>query len=129
MLTPSGATLKPGDTLSFSAQAFNKAGTLIPDAKLPMQEGRSPRWRPNGYMDLSRLKQDTGYRAKYEIPDAVAAWFFDSYERERGRLAEFDSLAAASENDALAEFLRGELREGRLKDDDVAIVRIKVVGA
>jgi UDP-glucose 4-epimerase len=45
---------------------------LIPDAKLPMEPGRSPRWRPNGYMDLSRLKDDTGYKAKYEIPEAVA---------------------------------------------------------
>ena len=34
VLTPSGATLKPGDTLTFSAQAFNKAGQLIPNAQL-----------------------------------------------------------------------------------------------
>jgi UDP-glucose 4-epimerase len=45
---------------------------LIPEARLPMEEGRSPRWRPNGYLDLSRLKEDTGYKGKYEIPDAVA---------------------------------------------------------
>lgn len=45
---------------------------LIPDAKLPLQEGQSPRWRPDGYMDLSRLRTDTGYQAKYEIPEAVA---------------------------------------------------------
>lgn len=45
---------------------------LIPDAKLPMQDGRGPRWRPNGHMDLARLKEDTGYKARYEIPDAVA---------------------------------------------------------
>ncbi len=45
---------------------------LIPDAKVPMQEGRSPRWRPNGHMDLTRLMEDTGYRTRYEIPEAVA---------------------------------------------------------
>ena len=45
---------------------------VIPDAKLPMNEGRSPRWRPNAHMDLTRLKEDTGYRAPYEIPEAVA---------------------------------------------------------
>ena len=45
---------------------------LIPDAKLPMQEGRSPRWRPNGHMDLTRIKEDTGYKARYQIPEAVA---------------------------------------------------------
>jgi UDP-glucose 4-epimerase len=45
---------------------------VIPDARLPLLEGRSPRWRPDGYMDLTRLKEDTGYKAKYEIPEAVA---------------------------------------------------------
>ena len=44
---------------------------VIPDARLPMQEGRGPRWRPNGYLDLTRLKEDTGYQAPYEIPEAV----------------------------------------------------------
>jgi UDP-glucose 4-epimerase len=45
---------------------------VIPDAKLPMNEGRSPRWRPNGHMDLTRLKEDTGYKPEYEIPEAIA---------------------------------------------------------
>lgn len=45
---------------------------LIPDANLPMLEGRGPRWRSNGYMDLARLKEDTGYTTRYEIPAAVA---------------------------------------------------------
>ncbi len=45
---------------------------VIPNAKLPMEAGKSPRWRPNGYMDLARLKDDTGYQAPYEIPAAVA---------------------------------------------------------
>ena len=45
---------------------------LIPDAQLPMELGHSSRWRPNGYMDLSRLMVDTGYRPEFEINDAVA---------------------------------------------------------
>jgi len=45
---------------------------VIPEAKLPLQEGRGPRWRPNGHMDLTRLKTDTPYQTKYEIPEAVA---------------------------------------------------------
>ena len=44
---------------------------VIPDAKIPMEAGKSPRWRPNGYMDLARL-HETGYEAEYEIPEAVA---------------------------------------------------------
>lgn len=63
------------------------------------------------------------------MSDAAAAWFFDTQERARARLEEFDSLVEASENEPLAEFLRVERREGRLKDDDVAIVSIKVLGS
>lgn len=45
---------------------------VLPDAKVPLEAGKSPTWRPNGYMDLSRLKDDTGYKAAYEIPEAAA---------------------------------------------------------
>jgi Protein phosphatase 2C len=63
------------------------------------------------------------------LSDALAAWFFETHDRRvRERLAEFDSLAAAAENESLAELVRRERREGRLKDDDVAVVRVSVVG-
>jgi hypothetical protein len=67
--------------------------------------------------------------AFFLLSDAAAAWLFEAHERGGARLAEFDSLAAASENEALAEFVRRERRGGRMRDDDVAFVRIKVVGA
>src|SRR5437763_458503 len=60
---------------------------------------------------------------------AAAAWFFEARGRGQARLAEFDSLAAASENERLAEFVRRERREGLMKDDDVAVLRIQVVCA
>lgn len=63
------------------------------------------------------------------LSDALAAWFLEAHVgEEHARLAEFDSLAAASENKALVEFLFSERREGRLKDDDVAVVRVSIVG-
>ena len=61
------------------------------------------------------------------LTDAVAAWFLASYAEGRARVEEFDSLAASPENEALAELLRGERRAGRLKDDDVAVLRLAVV--
>ena len=67
--------------------------------------------------------------AFFLLSDAAAAWLFEAHERGGARLAEFDSLAAASENEALAEFICRERRGGRMRDDDVAFVRIKVVGA
>jgi hypothetical protein len=62
----------------------------------------------------------------YLLSDAVAAWFFESCETRGESLAEFDSLLASSENERLSEFVARERGAGRLKDDDVAAVRIKV---
>ncbi|MGH9941969.1 MAG: hypothetical protein ACRD9R_06375 [Pyrinomonadaceae bacterium] len=61
------------------------------------------------------------------LSDAVAAWLLELYETGRHTLAaEFDSLLAASENETLTRLLRRKRRERRLKDDDVAIVRVLV---
>lgn len=63
------------------------------------------------------------------LSDALAAWFFDAHDAcEQARLVEFDSLASSTENEPLAEFLRRERRERRLKDDDVAVVLVSIVG-
>ena len=61
------------------------------------------------------------------LSDAVAAWFFELAAAHHPLIAEFDSLLAASENEALADLLRRERQAKRLKDDDVAIIRIAVV--
>jgi hypothetical protein len=62
----------------------------------------------------------------YLLSDALAAWFFESCELRGESLAEFDSLLASSENERLSEFVARERSAGRLKDDDVTAVRIKV---
>ena len=44
---------------------------------LALQEGRSPRWRQDVYMDISRIKADTGYEPKYTVETGVqdyVAW-------------------------------------------------------
>lgn len=63
------------------------------------------------------------------ISDAAAAWFLQLSADRSSLLAELDSLLAASDGDALAELFRAERRAGRIKDDDVALVRVAVGGA
>ncbi|MEX2430887.1 MAG: NAD(P)-dependent oxidoreductase [Dehalococcoidia bacterium] len=48
-----------------------------PNAKLQIQEGKSPRAKENGYMDGTRLSTELGYKPRYSIDTAVAdyaAW-------------------------------------------------------
>jgi len=40
--------------------------TVVPDAQINLQPGRSPRSRPNAYMDITRLKEEVGYRPEYD---------------------------------------------------------------
>jgi dsDNA-binding SOS-regulon protein len=63
------------------------------------------------------------------MSDALSAWYFESLAKTDGRAAQFDSMLAASENDALAELLRGERASKRMKDDDVAVIRVHLTEA
>ena len=60
------------------------------------------------------------------LSDAAAAWFLTLSRAGDPALEEFDSLLAAAENEALAALLRAERAAGRIKDDDVAAVRVEV---
>jgi hypothetical protein len=60
------------------------------------------------------------------LSDAAAAWFLKLSLTLDPLLEEFDSLLAASENESLAALFRGERAAGRIKDDDVAVVRVAV---
>ncbi|MDQ3805786.1 MAG: hypothetical protein M3416_18395 [Acidobacteriota bacterium] len=62
------------------------------------------------------------------LSDAAAAWFFKLFEERAPLLEEFDSWLAASDNGALAGLFRRERDAGRIKDDDVAVVRVAVEG-
>jgi UDP-glucose 4-epimerase len=45
--------------------------TAVPDAQISLQPGRNPGYRPNAYMDISRIKEEVGYRPKYDIKRGV----------------------------------------------------------
>ena len=60
------------------------------------------------------------------VTDALAAWYFESLARGGEAADEFDSLLAASDNVSLSDLVRRERAAARMKDDDVAAVRIRV---
>jgi UDP-glucose 4-epimerase len=47
---------------------------LVPTAQIDLPPGRGPRYRPNAYLDIARLKQEVGYRPEYTIERAVAEY-------------------------------------------------------
>jgi UDP-glucose 4-epimerase len=44
---------------------------FYPDFKAPMNEGASPQFRPNGYGDISRIRQDVGYEPQFQVEKAI----------------------------------------------------------
>ena len=60
------------------------------------------------------------------MTDALAAWYFGALARRDPAAARFDSLLAASDNVALSDLVRRERAAARMRDDDVAAVRIVV---
>ena len=48
--------------------------TVVPDAQISLQPGRSPRYRPNAYLDMTRIKEEVGYRPQYDIKRGVAEY-------------------------------------------------------
>jgi len=60
------------------------------------------------------------------MTDALSAWYLESSARRDPCAEQFDSLLAASENGSLSELVRRERAAARLKDDDVAVVRVSV---
>lgn len=53
------------------ALAVKKAA---PDAQINLQPGHSPRLRPNAYMDVTRIKEEMGYRPQYDLERGVAEY-------------------------------------------------------
>ena len=44
----------------------------VPDAKTPLQDGRNPAAKPNGYMDLSRISQELNFEHEWGLERGVA---------------------------------------------------------
>jgi UDP-glucose 4-epimerase len=47
---------------------------VVPNAAISLLPGHGPRHRPNAYLDITRLKQELGYRPQYTIERAVAEY-------------------------------------------------------
>ena len=47
---------------------------VVPSAEINLPPGRGPRYRPNAYLDIARLKQEVGYQPQYSIERAVAEY-------------------------------------------------------
>ncbi|KAB2349115.1 NAD-dependent epimerase/dehydratase family protein [Actinomadura rudentiformis] len=50
------------------ADAIN---AVIPDADITLPEGRNPDRPPDNYLDITRLRADTGFRPEYDVERAV----------------------------------------------------------
>jgi UDP-glucose 4-epimerase len=53
------------------AQAVKKA---VPGTQISLQPGHGSRRRPNAYMDVTRIKEETGYRPQYDLERGVAEY-------------------------------------------------------
>jgi len=95
---------------------FNSAPPLVPSNETVREAA------------LARLVSAGGEAERGDVfllmSDALSAWYLESSSGGDGRAARFDSLLAASENEALAGLVRGERESKRMKDDDVAAVRV-----
>jgi len=45
--------------------------TVVPEAQIKLLPGRNPQHRSNAYMDISRIKEDVGYRPQYDVERGV----------------------------------------------------------
>jgi hypothetical protein len=97
-------------------EAFNSSPPLVPSNEAVREAA------------LARLVTARGEAEGGDVfllmSDALAAWHFEALAKGDGRAAQFDSLLAASENEALAALVRRERASRRMKDDDVAVVRV-----
>ena len=60
------------------------------------------------------------------MTDALSAWYLGALARRDPEAARFDSLLAASDNTALSDLVRRARAASRMKDDDVAALRVAV---
>lgn len=58
------------------------------------------------------------------LSDAVAAWFLAINENNKKRLLQFVSLFDDASDETLIEFFGNERQAGRVKDDDIAVLRV-----
>jgi UDP-glucose 4-epimerase len=45
--------------------------SVVPDAQIGLLPGRSPQHRANAYLDISRIKDELGYRQQYSVRQGI----------------------------------------------------------
>lgn len=59
--------------LTTNGEVADAIRAVVPDARVDLPEGRDPRGtRPDVHLDVTRLRQDTGFRPEYDTRRAVA---------------------------------------------------------
>lgn len=99
-------------------QCFNSTPLLVP-SQPAMQEAT-----------FNRLVIDSGPIEHQDtlllLSDAVAAWYLMLMEEDNRTCSYFDLLLKEQRDGLLAELFEGERVAGRIKDDDIAVIRIEV---
>jgi hypothetical protein len=97
-------------------EAFNSTPPLVPSSGALREAS------------LARLVEAEGRAEPGDtfllMTDALSAWYFESRARRDPAAERFDSLLAASENSSLSELVRRERAAARMRDDDVAAIRL-----
>jgi hypothetical protein len=101
-----------------TSEDFNSAPPLLPSNEVLREAALARAVYTVGQV----LKGDTFLL----LSDAIAAWFFQAYQDSKSVLRQFDSLIAASDNEAVSTLVCREREHGKLKDDDVAVVRVAI---
>jgi hypothetical protein len=60
------------------------------------------------------------------MSDAIACWYLGTWARQRGLRRELHNALLAPDDRSLSRLVSRERRAGRLRDDDVAVLRIEV---
>jgi hypothetical protein len=101
-------------------QSFNAAPLLVP-SRVTMQEAV-----------LQKVVVGQGMIEPGDVllllSDAAAAWYLMLVEKDEKTRSLFEGLLKDVRDEELARFFEGERLAGRIKDDDVAVIRVEVEG-
>jgi len=133
--TPRWTAIALGDSC-----LIQRRGTLVCRA-LPVADHQQFTSTPLLVPSLGGLQESTLAQARVEsgavesadvfwlLSDAAAEWFLRHAAEADGVLDRLDNLLATGQAEELASLFQRERRTRRIKDDDVAVVRIAVTGS
>lgn len=117
---------------------IHRNGTLVCDTfPLTRSEefGSNPILLPSIHSKLRRaldhIRQMAGTASSGHdfllLSDAVASWFLKQREEGSDELQVFDKLTDSDDTDGLTDFFEGLRNQDKIKNDDVAVIRIVIV--